>query len=133
MKLCEITKKLEFEVKAGDQSLSNEVRGGYASDLISDVIANAQEGDLWVTLQTHQNMVAVASMKGLAGIVLVNGRQPEPDTLRKAREEALREMAHEAEARGADAVVGMDLDYEVLGAQNGMLMVTSCGTAVRLS
>ncbi len=87
MNLREITQKLELEVKAGDRSLSKELRGGYASDLISDVIANAQEGDLWITLQTHHNTVAVASMKGLAAIVLVNGRQPEADTLQKAREE----------------------------------------------
>ncbi len=87
MDLSEITKRLKLEVKAGNGSLSNEVQGGYASDLISDVIANAEEGDLWVTLQTHQNTVAVASMKGLAGIVLVNGREPEADTLQKAREE----------------------------------------------
>ena len=42
-------------------------------------------------------------------------------------------MVREADSRGADAVVGVDLDYEVLGAKNGMLMVTACGTAVRLS
>ena len=42
-------------------------------------------------------------------------------------------MVREAESRGASAVVGMDLDYEVLGAKNGMLMVTACGTAVRLA
>jgi len=87
MDLSEITKRLNLEVKAGSGSLANEVQGGYASDLISDVIANADEGDLWVTLQTHQNTVAVASMKGLAGIILVNGREPEADTLLKAREE----------------------------------------------
>ncbi len=87
MKLCEIAQKLQLEVKTGDGFLSDEVRGGYASDLMSDVLANAQEGDLWVTLQTHKNTVAVASMKGLAGIVLVGGREPEPDTLEKAREE----------------------------------------------
>ena len=55
------------------------------------------------------------------------------DALRSARGEALREMIREADSRGADAVVGMDLDYEVLGAKNGMLMVTACGTAVSLS
>ena len=87
MNLLEIIQRLKLEVKAGDQFLSNEVEGGYASDLISDVIANAQEGDLWVTLQTHQNTIAVASMKELAGVVLVNGREPEPETLQKAREE----------------------------------------------
>lgn len=52
--------------------------------------------------------------------------------LREARDIALREMCDEAKERGADAVVGVDLDYETLGADNGMLMVTACGTAVRL-
>ena len=89
MNLGEIAQQLGMEVRAGPALLGGEVRGGYASDLISDVIANAQEGDLWVTLQTHQNVVAVASMKDLAGVVLVNGRQPEDDTLRKATEESI--------------------------------------------
>ena len=64
---------------------------------------------------------------------VVGGRsEAYEDALRSAREEALREMVREAQARGASAVVGMDLDYEVLGAKNGMLMVTACGTAVSL-
>ncbi len=49
-----------------------------------------------------------------------------------ARENALREMAQRAAQLGADAVVGVDLDYEVLGQDNGMLMVTASGTAVKL-
>ena len=49
-----------------------------------------------------------------------------------AREQALDEMRQRAEAMGADAVVGIDIDYEVLGANNGMLMVTASGTAVKL-
>jgi uncharacterized protein YbjQ (UPF0145 family) len=53
------------------------------------------------------------------------------EELRKAREIALREMEAEAEARGADAVVGIDLDYETVG-QGSMLMVSASGTAVRL-
>ncbi len=70
----------------------------------------------------------------MAGIRdIVGGRSVSyENALREAREEALREMAEEARARGADAVVGVDLDYEVLGAQNGMLMVSSSGTAVVL-
>lgn len=47
-----------------------------------------------------------------------------------ARENAIREMEQRAEAIGANAVVGVDIDYEVLGANNGMLMVTASGTAV---
>ena len=52
--------------------------------------------------------------------------------LREARDIALDEMQLEAKSRGADAVIGVDLDYESLGADNGMLMVTACGTAVKL-
>ena len=52
--------------------------------------------------------------------------------LREARDIALREMCDEAQRLGADAVVGVDLDYEALGADNGMLMVTATGTAVKL-
>ncbi len=50
----------------------------------------------------------------------------------KAREEALRELEKRAELLGANAVVGVDIDYEVLGQANNMLMVTVSGTAVRV-
>jgi len=53
------------------------------------------------------------------------------EELRKAREIAMSELAAEATSRGADAVVGIDLDYETVG-QGSMLMVTASGTAVRL-
>ena len=52
------------------------------------------------------------------------------DELLQAREEALREMEERAAQQGANAVIGVDIDYEVLGADNGMLMVTASGTAV---
>jgi len=52
--------------------------------------------------------------------------------LREARDIALHEMELEAKARGADAVIGVDLDYETLGVENGMLMVAASGTAVKL-
>lgn len=70
----------------------------------------------------------------LAGIRdIVGGRSGAYEqALRTAREEALREMADEAQARGATAIVGVDLDYEVLGSGNGMLMVSASGTAVAL-
>lgn len=52
------------------------------------------------------------------------------DELVKARNQAMQEMEQRAAAIGANAVVGVDIDYEVLGADNGMLMVTASGTAV---
>jgi hypothetical protein len=67
-------------------AVAREVLGGYASDLLSDVMAHAQEGDVWITMQRHVNTVAVAQLKGLAAIVIVNGRQPEADMLARAAE-----------------------------------------------
>ena len=52
------------------------------------------------------------------------------EELMNARTQALREMEQRAMSMGANAVVGVDIDYEVLGADNGMLMVTASGTAV---
>jgi uncharacterized protein YbjQ (UPF0145 family) len=54
------------------------------------------------------------------------------EALRNAREIALQEMEAEAAARGADAILGIDLDYETVGGQGSMLMVSASGTAVRL-
>ncbi|MBF8807342.1 MAG: heavy metal-binding domain-containing protein [Enterococcus lacertideformus] len=53
--------------------------------------------------------------------------------LMRTREEALAEMQERAQSLGADAVIGMKMDYEVLGSDNGMLMVTCSGTAVKLA
>lgn len=89
MKLDEIVSQLQLEVKSGQSKLDRDITRGYASDLMSDVIAHAEKNDLWVTLQTHLNIVAVATMKELAGIVLINGRQPEPETVKRAQQEEL--------------------------------------------
>ena len=53
--------------------------------------------------------------------------------LRAAREQAIEEMVTEARSRGADAVLGVDLDYEVIGKEGSMLMVSASGTAVRVT
>ncbi len=89
MKLGDIVKEFGLEVKAAAGSLDREVAGGYVSDLLSDVLAHAEDGVVWVTLHIHQNVVAVASHKDLAGIILVQGRQPEKDTIAKAEEEGI--------------------------------------------
>ena len=84
MKLKEIIEKLQLKVLTAKDKLDEEVTGGYTSDLLSDVIANSKEGNLWITLQTHQNIIAVAKLKDLAGIIIVNNREPDEETLKKA-------------------------------------------------
>jgi hypothetical protein len=78
-----------LEVRSGQDRLYTEIRGGYVGDLLSDVIANGKEGDLWITRQIHQNIVAVASLKDLAGIILIRGAEPAADTLEKAVREKI--------------------------------------------
>jgi hypothetical protein len=89
MKLKDILERIPMEVKAGRENLDREVKGGYVSDLLSDVMANSKEGDIWVTLQVHQNIVAVAQLKEIAGIAIINNREPEPDTIEKANREGI--------------------------------------------
>lgn len=84
MTLETIVEALQLHVKSGGNRLGVEVRGGYVGDLLSDVMANGREGDLWITRQIHQNIIAVASLKDLAGIILVRGAEPAADTLEKA-------------------------------------------------
>ena len=87
MKISEIITKLQLKVLSGQDRLEEEVTGGYVSDLLSDVIANSKEGILWITLQIHQNIIAVAKLKDLAGIIVINNREPDEETLKKAKEE----------------------------------------------
>ena len=89
MRLSDIIKKLGLEVRAGGEWLDAEISGGYVSDLLSDVLANSRQNDLWVTLQLHPNIVAVASMKRVAAIVIINGREPAAETAAKANEEKI--------------------------------------------
>lgn len=89
MKLQKIIEDLALEVKTKTHDLTKEVTGGYASDLLSDVIANTKEGNVWVTIQTHINIVAVAVLKELSGIILVNGKVPDEVTLKKADDEGM--------------------------------------------
>ena len=87
MKTSEIVSRLNLSVIAGNNGLSREITGGYVSDLLSDVIGHAAEGNIWITLQTHQNIVAVASLKELSAIIIVKGSAPDADTIRRSNEE----------------------------------------------
>lgn len=89
MLIKEMIEKLGLKVCCGAAGLDREVKGGYTSDLLSDVMGNANEGQIWVTLQTHKNIMAIASLKELAAIVLVKGYQPEEDTIAESEAEGI--------------------------------------------
>ena len=63
MTVQELTERLVLSVCSGSEGLGREIKGGYTSDLLSDVMGHAKEGDVWVILQTHKNIMAIASLK----------------------------------------------------------------------
>ena len=98
MKLEDVVKTTGMKVETGQDKLDREVSGGYASDLLSDVMANSKEGDVWVTLQIHPNIIAVATLKDLAGIIIVQGKRLEEETIKKAQQEGIPLLVTEHQA-----------------------------------
>ena len=84
MTVAEIVAALELEVLAGRDGLSRQVTGGYSSDLLSCAMAGAKEGDVWVTLQAHQNVVAVATLADVACVIITEGAFPDAGTVSRA-------------------------------------------------
>ncbi|WP_340110927.1 DRTGG domain-containing protein [Maribellus mangrovi] len=89
MKVSDLVNQLNLTVYCGEAGLTNEISGGYVSDLLSDVMGNASEGQVWVTLQSHQNVMAIASLKELAAVILVKGFEPEEDSVKYSNEEGI--------------------------------------------
>jgi len=90
MTLDEIIRSLDLKVITEGQDFSTiSPQGGYASDLLSCVIAGAKNGDIWVTLQAHMNIVAVAALLDLSGVIISEGAQPDPATIAKANDQAV--------------------------------------------
>jgi 2-keto-3-deoxy-6-phosphogluconate aldolase len=75
------------------QDLAREITGGYASDLLSCAMAGGREGNVWVTLQAHPNVVAVASLVGMSAVIITEGVVPDPETVRKAQENGVTLLA----------------------------------------
>lgn len=89
MKVSDLVKKYNLKIFSGKEGLDNKISGGYVSDLLSDVMGNAAENEVWITLQTHQNVMAIASLKDLAAVILVKGLEPDEDTLEHSNEEGV--------------------------------------------
>jgi len=88
IRLMQIVQELNLEVLTGS-ALTRPVSAGYASDLLSAVMARVGPDFIWVTLQSHVNVVAVASMTGLAAVVITEGNKPDAEALERARQEGI--------------------------------------------
>jgi len=89
MTVKELVAALDLTVLSGEQGLDREIDGCYVSDLLSDVMGNAEMNNIWITLQTHKNVMAIASLKELACVVLVKGQTASDETLEQSNEEGI--------------------------------------------
>ncbi len=109
MRVAELVKIYGLTVFAGKAGLQNEISGGYVSDLLSDVMGFAQENQVWITLQTHQNVLAIASLKDLAAVIIVKGLQPDSETLKHSEEEGIPLLGTEMETFEIAGKIYMEL------------------------
>jgi hypothetical protein len=104
MTLQEIIAKLNLTVLTTPKDFSAlRLTGGYASDLLSCVMAGAKPGYLWITIQAHINIVAVASLNDIAAVIITENAAPEASVIEKANDQ------------GVTLLVSSENTYQVAG------------------
>jgi len=110
MTVGEMAGTLSLRVFTGETALTSGIMSGYAGDLLSDVMSHCKERSAWMTIQTHQNIIAVAVLTGVSAVIICGGRVPEEDTLARAKKENI-------------AVLGSDKSlYETVGEVYNLLV-----------
>lgn len=90
MNLQRIIKHFDLKVLTEPRDFTGmAATGGYSSDLLSCVMAGAKKGNLWVTLQAHLNIVAVAALNELTAIIITENAQPDEATIAKANQQGI--------------------------------------------
>ncbi len=90
MKLQEIIDRLDLKVLTNPKDFGEFVpSSGYCSDLLSCVMAGAKHGGIWVTLQAHNNIVAVAALLDLSAVIVTENAMPDEATIEKANQEGI--------------------------------------------
>ena len=90
MTLADIIAKLDLTILTIPNNLEAITPdGGYVSDLLSCVVAGAQPGNIWVTLQAHMNVVAVAALREVSAVIITENAQPDADVIEKASQQGV--------------------------------------------
>jgi L-lactate utilization protein LutC len=106
--LKQLVDDLGFVALTDETRLNRTPESAYVSDLLSDVMGKAKENMIWVTSQAHKNIVAVASLKELSAIVVVNERKVSQDVIEQAENENVNIIAS---GHAAFETVGLLFDY----------------------
>ena len=105
MTVADLIKKIELKQYTEGAGLENPVTGGYSSDLLSDVMGRAKQGDIWITMQNHTNIIAIAALRDLPAIIIVNGSKPAKEMIDKANQEGITLLGTEKGAFETGALV----------------------------
>lgn len=89
MLVKDLVEKFDLSVAAGKNGLDREVMDGYCGDLLSEIMGHAPAGCAWMTVQGHQNIVAVAVLREMAAIIITGGQKPHEETIQKADQEGI--------------------------------------------
>mgnify|MGYP001334019741 CR=1 FL=1 len=89
MTVRDVMEKLQLKLIAGESGLHKKIKGVYICDLLSWVMSHACNDDAWITIQTHPNIIAVATLLELSCIIIPENAEVEEDTIQKANEEAV--------------------------------------------
>jgi serine kinase of HPr protein (carbohydrate metabolism regulator) len=89
MTLSELARHLGCEILTGNVNFDKDIRTGYVSDLLSDVIGNIKENSIWITIQRHINILGVAKLKDVIAIIIPRNLQLDETVIEKATEEGI--------------------------------------------
>ncbi|MFW5786765.1 MAG: DRTGG domain-containing protein [Halanaerobiales bacterium] len=84
MTINELLNKIDLDIVV-KSDFSRKIYGGYCGDLLSNVMAKASKGDLWLTIQSHQNVIAVALLTEVAAVIVVENSNIEERAIERAR------------------------------------------------
>ncbi len=111
MNILALSEKIEAKILTQKADVNREVSSGYTCDLLSWVMAHGREGMAWITVQTHMNVIAVATLHDMACVIIPEGIKVENDVIEKADEEGIAILAspltaYEISGRMHDADIG---------------------------
>lgn len=113
MKLSELIKLHNYKYLCGNKESQAEIKNGYTSDLLSDVIANIKDDSILITIQAHKNTIAVASLRNAPAILFCNNRPVAPDVIEAAEQEEIVLLSTSENQFVSSLRIGLALDLDL--------------------
>lgn len=98
MKINELQTALKLKLFCGSLGLDKEIEGAYVTDVLSDALGHSRPNQVWVTIQQHKNIMAIATLKNLSAIILTKGVVPDPNTIEQSNLENIPILGTELES-----------------------------------